>query len=184
MKYIIYTDGAYSRQHNEGAFAYVILNSENTEVERKAYKIANETNNRAELKAIIAAVNKLPHDATEILVYSDSQYALNTLSGTWKRKLNKDLFDVWDKVIVKRPNISISFEWVKGHNGNVYNELCDQLCNDVLGYDANAEFEKYKKNQTRKIDEDTAWKIYNFINKWKSGDYGTIPLQDALDKYF
>lgn len=185
MKYTIYTDGAYSMQHNEGAFAYVILNSVNTEVERKAYKITNETNNRAELKAIIAAVNKLPHDATEVLIYSDSQYALMTLSGNWKHKNNHDLFETWDKVINKRPDMIIFFEWVKGHNGNVYNELCDQLCNDVLGYDANKEFEKFKnKKEVKRVQEGFAWKIYNFMNEWKSGDYGTIPLQDALDRYF
>lgn len=33
MKYTIYTDGAYSRQHDEGAFAYVIFNYENAEIE-------------------------------------------------------------------------------------------------------------------------------------------------------
>lgn len=182
MKYTIYTDGAYSRQHNEGAFAYVMLNCENTEVERKAYKITNETNNRAELKAIIAAVNRLPNDATEVCVFSDSQYALKTLSGEWKRSSNLDLFLVWDDVL-KKKHVTIEYNWVKGHDGNVYNELCDQLCNDVLGYDANAEFEKYKK-KSNVVTEDFAWAIYNFINNWKAGNYGTISLQEALNKDF
>lgn len=94
MRYTIYTDGAYSKQHDEGAFAYVILNGENAEIERNAYKITKETNNRAELKAIIAAVNRLHDDADEVDIYSDSQYALNTLSGQWQQKSNKDLFKV------------------------------------------------------------------------------------------
>lgn len=145
MEYTIYTDGAYSQIHEEGAFAFVILNYANTEITRKAYKITNETNNRAELKAIIAAVYNLPNDATEVKVYSDSEYALKTLSFEWKHKNNDDLFVAWDKVLSKRDNLSISFNWVKGHNGNVYNELCDQLCNEVLGYNANAEYKKYKK---------------------------------------
>lgn len=184
MNYTIYTDGAYSRQHDEGAFAYVILNGENTVVERKAYKITKETNNRAELKAIIAAFNRLPDDADEVDIYSDSQYALNTLSGQWQQKSNEDLFKVWRKVRAEHKNIKhITYNWVKGHNGNVYNEICDQLCNDVLGYDANAEFEKYKK-KCNMVTEDFAWAIYNFINNWKAGNYGAIPLQDALDKDF
>lgn len=182
MKYIIYTDGAYSQQHDEGAFAYVMLNDKNVEVERKAYKISKESNNRAELKAIIAAVNRLPDDATEVCIFSDSQYALNTLSGKWNRSCNLDLFAVWDKVLEKK-HVKLVYNWVKGHNGNVYNEICDQLCNDVLGYDANAEFEKYKK-KSNVVTEDFAWAIYNFINNWKAGNYGTISLQEALNKDF
>lgn len=184
MKYTIYTDGAYSQIHNEGAFAYVILNYANTEVERKAYKITNESNNRAELKAIIAAINRLPDDATEVKVFSDSQYALFTLQGKWKQKSNKDLFDAWGKVLNKKQGVQIEYNWVKGHNGNVYNELCDQLCNDVLGYDANAKFEKFKKTKMPAMNEEYAWKVYNFINTWKGGGFGEIALQDALDKHF
>lgn len=30
------------------------------------------------------------------------------------------------------------------------------------------------------LDEDYAWKVYNFINEWKNGKYGEIPLQKAL----
>lgn len=29
--------------------------------------------------------------------------------------------------------------------------------------------------------EELAWKIYNFINDWKSGKFGEISLQEALD---
>jgi hypothetical protein len=29
-----------------------------------------------------------------------------------------------------------------------------------------------------------AWKIYNFINSWKAGNFGEIPLTEAIDKYF
>ena len=29
--------------------------------------------------------------------------------------------------------------------GDKYNEMCDQMCNEILGYDVNAEFEKFKK---------------------------------------
>lgn len=186
MKYTIYTDGAYSKQHDEGAFAYVILNGENAEIERNAYKITKETNNRAELKAIIAAVNRLPDDATDVCVFSDSQYALNTLSGKWKHSSNLDLFVVWDKVLEKK-QVNIEYNWVRGHDGNTYNELCDKLCNAVLGYDANAEFEKYKKTgkkEKQTISLEFAWALYNFINNWKAGNYGAIPLEDALNKDF
>ena len=141
MKYIIYTDGAYSKKHDEGAFAFIILNENEQEVRRYAQKIVNETNNRAELLAIMAGVYNVPDDATYVMVYSDSQYALNTLFGTWKREANKDLFEVWEnRVLVARPRGILNHEWIRGHSGNEYNELCDQMCKDILGYDPSEEY--------------------------------------------
>ena len=144
MDYIIHTDGAYSRMHNEGAFAYVICDGNDKEIKRRAWKISNETNNRAELKAIIAGLHNLPANAKKVIVISDSMYALNTCSGNWSRNANTDLFDIHDKIVMER-GLNVSYKWVKGHNGDYFNEICDQMCNDVLGYDANAEFQRYKK---------------------------------------
>lgn len=143
--YVIYTDGAYSQQRNDGAFAYVILDGFGWLVVKKnAWKIENETNNRAELKAIIAALYHLPQNAKDVVVRSDSQYALNTLSGKWGRSANEDLFEAFDRVMAER-NLNVHYEWVRGHSGDEYNEMCDKMCNEVLGYDANAEYNKYKR---------------------------------------
>lgn len=150
MKYVIYTDGAYSMQNDEGAYAFVILTELNNEVKRFAKKITHETNNRAELKAIINSIIQLPRDATDVIIYSDSQYSLNTLSGKWKRKMNLDLFKLWDDILHER-NVNIEYNWVRGHNGNEYNELCDRLCNEALGYDANAETDKYRKHKEETV---------------------------------
>lgn len=150
MTYTIYTDGGYSRIHNEGAFAYVMLDTNGNVVKKLAKKITNETNNRAELKAIIAGIYLLPQDAEKVKVISDSQYALNTLFGGWSRNANDDLFKIFDDVMSKRTELSIEWEWVRGHSGNEYNEMCDKMCNDVLGYDANAEYDKYKKKKVIK----------------------------------
>lgn len=164
MKYIVYTDGAYSQMNDEGAYAFVILTELNNEVKRFAEKITHETNNRAELKAIINAIIQLPQDAKDVVVYSDSQYALYTLSGQWKRKANKDLFEIWDDVIKERGlSISIEYRWVRGHNGNKYNELCDKLCNDALGYDANAEFDVFRKDKPSEETVSISRQRYEFL---------------------
>lgn len=148
QEFVIYTDGAYSRLRNEGAFAYVILDKNGIIVKRSAYKCINETNNRMELKAIIAAIYNIPckDDKVSVLVVSDSQYALCTLFGTWRRNLNKDLFDVYERIMKER-EIDIEWKWVKGHDGDYYNEMCDRMCNEILGYDVNAEFAKFKKKK-------------------------------------
>ena len=144
MGYTIYTDGGYSNKRNVGAFAYVMLDGDGNEVRRGAWKIENETNNRAELKAIITAVYHLPETNADVTVNSDSMYALNTLSGKWSRNANTDLFEAWERVLAqKQPRIV--YNWVKGHNGDRYNEICDEMCNAAAGMDLNVEFEKYKK---------------------------------------
>ena len=144
MRYTIYTDGGYSQMNDIGAFAYVMLDDKENVLKKNAWKIEKETNNRAELKAIIAGVHHLPMDATDVRIISDSQYALNTLSGKWQRKSNTDLFHIYDKIIKER-RLNVVYEWVRGHDGNQYNEMCDKMCSDVAGMDLNAEFAKYKK---------------------------------------
>lgn len=131
MRYSIYTDGSYSMQKNKGGFAYVMYKND-VEIRRRSWPVENETNNRAELKAIIAAVHHLPLDATEVIIYSDSQYALNTLFGTWKRAKNQDLFQVWDKIWAKKQHVKFHPKWVKGHDGCIGNEICDTLASQYI----------------------------------------------------
>ena len=38
------------------------------------------------------------------------------------------------------------------------------------------------KWQSEHLSSDYAWKVYNFINLYKSGAFGFVPLQEALDK--
>lgn len=138
----VYTDGGYHLYKNEGAYAFVILDGEK-EVKRFSKKVVRESNNRCELHAIIEAVRECPANA-DLTIRSDSQYAINTLEGKWNRNTNLDLFKQWDEVL-KEKTPKITFEWVRGHNGNKYNELCDQLCDEAVGYDLNAWTQKFKK---------------------------------------
>lgn len=147
--YIIYTDGAYSMKNDEGAFAFVILNGDEEEIMRRSFKIKHETNNRAELKAIIGALYQITTWNRKVLVVSDSQYAINTLSGTWNRNVNEDLFAIYDKLIQDR-KISVDYKWVKGHSGDKYNEICDEMCVKALGYDPKEEYEKFVKGKRDK----------------------------------
>lgn len=144
MDYVIYTDGGYSIKANIGAYAYVMLNRKGKVVKQQAKKMIGETNNRAEIKAILNALYDLPEDATYVCVVSDSQYALKTCAGIWARKSNTDLFDWLDAYLKRRP-LDITFRWVRGHSGDQWNEKCDELCNQAAGMDLNAEYSKYKK---------------------------------------
>ena len=145
MDYVIYTDGAYSKSKDLGAFVFIIVDENENEVCRMGHVTPSETNNRQELKAIIAAVSKLPDDARKVRIISDSMYALNTLSGECIRRANHDLFKLWEKTKRKKAVVELEFLWVKGHSGDYYNELCDELCNELIWHDINIEYAKYNR---------------------------------------
>ena len=60
----------------------------------------------------------------EYTIFSDSQLTINCATNKWKRKSNIDLWNEYD-VVAKDKNIT--FEWIKSHNGNKYNEMVDKI---------------------------------------------------------
>ena len=132
MHYLLYTDGAYYPEHERSAIAYVMIQSTpKKEIRRMQQTVKGETSARAELKAIISAIYALPSDAHSCNVVSDSKYAIDALSRRCVCYSNTDLIALYDKIVNER-NVEVSFSWVKAHNGNFYNELCDALCTQVM----------------------------------------------------
>ena len=60
---------------------------------------------------------------SKCIIYSDSQYVINTINNNWKRNKNNDLWEQLDSLI----SSNIKFVWVKGHDGNEMNEKADKL---------------------------------------------------------
>lgn len=130
--YAIFTDEAYHRSSDRGAFAYVLVNAQGEVLRKRCYTIEHESSNRAELKAIIAALCLLPSEAKRVMVFSDSLYPLRTLSGIYGWHTNIDLFIAYERKVREKRKMSVLWCRVKGHNGNYWNELCDSLCNEAL----------------------------------------------------
>ena len=95
------------------------------------------TNNRMELMAVIAGLEALNRPCT-VGVYSDSQYVVNAfnqhwvdgwLKKRWKRGKNEPVknVDLWKRLLAAKAPHSVSFHWVKGHNGHPQDERCDEL---------------------------------------------------------
>ena len=123
---VIYTDGScLSNPNGKGGWAAVIIDEEKLEGLISGCN-KSTTNNRMELQAVIEALGFLD-DNDECLIYSDSQLVINCAVGKWKRNANKDLWEIYDKNI---KNKKVKYEWIKGHNGNEYNELVDKVAKD------------------------------------------------------
>jgi ribonuclease HI len=137
-KITIYTDGACSGNPGPGGWAALII-YENKEISISGGE-ENTTNNRMELLATIRAIEKVGGDES-LEIYTDSKYVRDGITlwiHKWKQNgwrtadkkpvKNIDLWQHLDKIIVKK---SIQWQWVKGHSGDKYNDLVDQLAVDA-----------------------------------------------------
>ena len=137
---VIYTDGGCSGNPGPGGWGAVIL------ADGKDLRLSggehNTTNNRMELMAAISALSTVANTPDfsnrPVSVYADSQYVKNGITSwitNWKKNgwrtaakkpvLNQDL---WQKLDALNSSLNVSWNWVKGHAGIEYNEVCDQLC--------------------------------------------------------
>lgn len=137
MKFIAYTDGAYNVNTRIGASAVVILNEDKTKILYQWAKARRCTQTdekmqfapEQELGAVIRAIMSVP-DHSYIKIYSDSMYAVKVLSGQWEAHVNQELIARYMEEKEKRHIVSTMI-WVKGHNGDTYNELADELCANI-----------------------------------------------------
>ena len=137
----IYTDGA-ARGNPDGPGGYgTVLEYVDTKgqlhVKELSCGYVKTTNNRMELMAVIAGLEALNRPCT-VEVYSDSQYVVNAfnqhwvdgwLKKGWKRGKNEPVknVDLWKRLLEAKSKHSVTFHWVKGHDGHPQNERCDEL---------------------------------------------------------
>ncbi len=140
----IYTDGGCHGNPGPGGWAIVVIADGIAKQLSGGEKYT--TNNRMELMAAINAltvIHNTPDFAeAHVTVNTDSTYVKNGITTwikSWKAKnwktkhgetrLNQDL---WVQLDSLNEGLNITWNWVKGHAGVEYNELCDQLCQDEI----------------------------------------------------
>lgn len=85
--------------------------------------LGNATNQQAEIAAAIVGLANLKEPCAVTLL-SDSRYVVETMGGTWKRKTNHEW---WKKLEAAAKPHQITWQWVKGHNGHIVQEVADDL---------------------------------------------------------
>ena len=99
------------------------------------------TNNRMELRAVIAGLSSL-NEKCKVMIYSDSKYIVDAVQKGWaerwqqngwqRNKKDKALNpDLWEKLLSLLQKHDVDFTWVKGHAGHKENEICDKLAVEV-----------------------------------------------------
>ncbi|MEC8999967.1 MAG: ribonuclease H [Actinomycetota bacterium] len=131
----VYTDGACSGNPGPGGWAWVVPDGPFA----AGYE-ARTTNQRMELTATLEAVGRFEGPVT---VVSDSTYVVHCFrDGWWEKWLrkgwvnakkepvaNRDLWEPLVAAVVERDDVS--FEWVKGHSGDRWNDVADRLAVDA-----------------------------------------------------
>ena len=138
----IHTDGSCLGNPGPGGWGAIIIYPDG-DVKELSGSNQDTTNNRMELQAVIEALNFL-QSGSMIELFSDSLYVINTITKGWKKKANIELWNELDNLIQKHNNIS--WNWVKGHSGDFYNEKV----NDI----AQGKAEMVKKNNLSHVNEE------------------------------
>ncbi len=136
----LYTDGACSGNPGIGGYGGILIYGE---VQRE-YSGAEvqTTNNRMELMAVIAGLQKLKYPCI-VEIYSDSAYTVNAfLNGWiyawkkngWKKADGKAVLnvDLWETLYSLTKTHEVTFHKVAGHADNALNNRCDELARGAI----------------------------------------------------
>lgn len=131
----IWTDGSCLGNPGPGGWGYIATDGKN--IAKCSGGEETTTNNRMELTAVLRALTAAArrHDSVEI--HTDSQYVKNgmqTWMKNWKahgwrtsdKKPVKNV-DLWRALDEISQQIKIDWVWVRGHNGEEFNEMVDEL---------------------------------------------------------
>ena len=130
----IYTDGACSGNPGKGGWGAILIHAKEKKYISGSKQLT--TNNQMELTATIESLKAILKPSN-IALYTDSQYVKNGITSwifNWKKNgwktankkpvANKDLWIELEKYVDFH---SVNWFWVKGHSGDHYNEIADEL---------------------------------------------------------
>ena len=143
LQKLVFTDGSFACEAAGVGFAGwgVYVEGEPTFTKAEPLEGEKQTNNRAELTAVIWAMENLPQEWS-LSVVTDSQYVLLGLKvwlPRWKLSgwrvagarpvENRDLWERLERASTNRRH-PWTFFWTRGHAGLMGNEIADRLAND------------------------------------------------------
>jgi len=138
-KVTIYTDGACSGNPGPGGWGAVLIYGDNEKHLNGGE--ADTTNNRMELMATIESLNSLK-SSCKVELFTDSKYVMDGITkwvhgwikNNWKNSQKKPVKndDLWKKLLLAIEPHDINWNWVKGHSGDKYNDMADELAVNAI----------------------------------------------------
>ena len=157
-KITIYTDGAAKGNPGNGGYGVVMMSGKHRKELSEGFRMT--TNNRMELLSVIVALESIKNAPSDVAIFSDSKYVVDSVEKGWvfgwqkKGFKGKKNIDLWKRFLLLYPKHQIKFNWVKGHAGNVFNERCDELAVAAAeGSDLLVDKGYEEQNETNLFDE-------------------------------
>ena len=132
----IYTDGSCDISKKIGGWAAILIDSSGREKVVKGSH-ENATSNRMELMAVLQSLFLLSKPE-KIKIITDSKYVEESVNKGWLERWIRDdeierpHFELWRMLYNLLDIHEITFEWIKGHSGDEYNERCDKLAHEEM----------------------------------------------------
>ena len=129
-KLIIYTDGASQGNPGQSAIGAVIQDGRGRTLSRISRRIGYATNNQAEYRAIIAALEEaVSLGAEQVEIRSDSELVVKQLQGRYRVK-KATLRPLYQKVVQLSGSLKA---FTVTHIPRTQNRQADRLANKALG---------------------------------------------------
>lgn len=135
--FAVWTDGSCRPNPGPGGWAAIIRSADGQTFPISGGAL-DTTNNRMELRAIIAALEALPVGSA-VTVHTDSQYAQLGMTAwlpAWLRKgwrtgkgKSVENRDLWEALIAAAARHEVTWQWVRGHANDALNVHVDALAN-------------------------------------------------------
>lgn len=135
----LYADGSvHPGNPGPGGWGSVIVYPSGQVAQHCGYSGPSVTNNHCELTAVLEGLRRID-PATPVEIYTDSMYVINPFNKGWLVNWQKNNWktaskntEVANKALwVELSNLvkgrTLTWHWVKGHSGDVYNEMADKL---------------------------------------------------------
>jgi ribonuclease HI len=132
MRLEIYTDGAAMNNGRAGSIGYaaVLFHSKKADEFSGGEAMDPSSSNVAELKAVRLGLQEAKQAGfreAEVFVFSDSEYAVNSITGKWGGTSNRLL--ILEVRALYRLFSRADISWVRGHCGHAFNERAHRLAN-------------------------------------------------------
>jgi len=138
-KVALYADGSCHGNPGPGGWAAILECNGQTRELMGAERAT--TNNQMEMRAVLEGLRALKERCT-VDVWSDSRYVIDGMTSwlhNWKRrgwqtadKKPVKNVELWQALDAAASSHEVKWHWVRGHNGHVQNERCDELANVAI----------------------------------------------------
>lgn len=94
--------------------------------------LGEATNQQAEIAAATLGLNTL-REPCLVKLFSDSRYVVETMCGRFRKKTNHDY---WQKLDAAASPHKITWQWMKGHAGDLLQETVDKTARKIAAVGA------------------------------------------------